>query len=387
MLEQCLKAGIPIVSVTSDDLVNFDLVIATLAAPRLVRKFPTSKIQVLHETEIYWTDDLEQVTPENYRRILKSGTQLIVLNPDKTSSLMVNAGELPTPQRFLKEYLKGMVADEAIPGLLHSLKGCSIKTCSELVQLAAATYGEITPKSLNSMRMKFSGATPGLFPLPTDVGYWYPQKDIELWLAISLPYMRSEVQPVLQPKGLMLHGLPGTGKSMAAKVIAREFGVPAFRLDMATTLNRYIGESEQRMARNLDLLTQYAPCVVLLDEVEKVFTTDGDQGTSQKLLSQLLWWLQERRTPCPVIMTTNKLSAIPPELYRDGRLDQVVLIPPLDMPSARHLGKKVLSELVGPPSLKQHAAVNHLFGDQEGQYIPAAVNKRVVSLIKENKWA
>lgn len=386
MFEKVIKTGIPIIGVTTDDLVNAEVMIRHWAG-KMVAPWPISKQTVLKEDLVYVTGDYEQATPENYKRIHQADTRMVVLNPEKKSSLIFDAGELPTPDKFMEGYLGEIVPNSAIPAVMQALRGCSLKTASEICQLAGAFYHEITPKSIASMRMRLSGSTPGLFPLNTDYGYWEPQAEVNAWIAISKPYMGPGTPKELQPKGLMLHGLPGTGKSMAAKVIANSFGVPAFRLDIPTTLNRYIGESEARVARNLELLTQYAPCVVLLDEVEKVFGQDQDQGTTTRILSQLLWWLQERSVPCPVVMTTNHLGTIPPELYREGRLDGLVEVQPLGMESARHLAMKVLKTLVPQPTLKQTQQTKVLFGDPAGKYIPSHVHSRVVGLVKENKWA
>jgi hypothetical protein len=387
MFQTALKARLPLFSATTDDLVNLDHVLLHWASPRKVMPYPVPKLTVLRDDCLYWSSNPEHNSPEAYRRCLEAGSQLLMVNIPEAPGPAVPVGVIPTPEKFIVEYLKDVVLPENVGALTHTLKGCSLKSASEITQLAAGMYGEITVKSVNAMRMRFSGATPGLFPLSTDVGYWEPQTEVVDWMSLSKPYMGVGAPVSLQPKGLMLSGLPGTGKSMAAKVIANTFGVPAFRLDVATSLNRFIGESEGRMQRNLDLIQQYSPCVVLLDEVEKVFVQGADEGTTQRMLSQLLWFLQERKAPCPVIMTTNNLGAVPPELYREGRLDEVITLPPMSCDQARHLAVKVFSEVVGPPTPSQTHKLRQLFSDPKARYIPAHVNERTIRMIKEQKWA
>ena len=110
------------------------------------------------------------------------------------------------------------------------------------------------------------------------------------------------------PRGLLIDGPPGVGKTAASKWLAEQFGVPLYRVDIGGTKNKYVGQSESNMLTNLSRLDHEEPCVALLDEVEKVFATSNSDssGTTSTMLSQLLWWLAERRTRVLVIMTTNK---------------------------------------------------------------------------------
>ena len=125
----------------------------------------------------------------------------------------------------------------------------------------------------------------------------------------------------------MLDGSPGTGKTAGAKFIAQQFGVPLYRMDVGGTKAKWVGESEGNLLINLSRIDQEAPAVCLLDEVEKVFASANtdSSGTTSTMLSQLLWWLAERRTRILVVMTTNNAKALPRELYREGRVDRVLV--------------------------------------------------------------
>lgn len=118
-----------------------------------------------------------------------------------------------------------------------------------------------------------------------------------------------------------------THNTEGAKWIAQTWGVPLYRVDVGGMRQKYVGQSEQNMTAALSQLDHEEPCVALFDEIEKVFSTShggGDSGTTTTMLSQLLWWLAERRTRVLVVMTCNDRKKIPPELYRDGRIDDVV---------------------------------------------------------------
>lgn len=112
-----------------------------------------------------------------------------------------------------------------------------------------------------------------------------------------------------------------TGKTLAAKHIASTFGIPLYRLDVGAMKGKYVGESEGNLLAALAQVDQVEPCVVIFDEVEKIFQSQGDSGVTTSLLSQLLWWLQEHKSKVFTVMTTNDLRKIPAELYREGRID------------------------------------------------------------------
>lgn len=116
-----------------------------------------------------------------------------------------------------------------------------------------------------------------------------------------------------------------TGKSAAAKAIASAMGIPLYRLDVGAMKDKYVGNSEANLLSALAQVDQVEPCVVLFDEVEKVFQSQNDSGVTTSMLSQLLWWLQEHKSKVFSVMTTNDRTKIPPELYREGRVDQVMV--------------------------------------------------------------
>jgi SpoVK/Ycf46/Vps4 family AAA+-type ATPase len=130
------------------------------------------------------------------------------------------------------------------------------------------------------------------------------------------------------PKGLVLVGIPGSGKSLAAKASASCLGVPLLRLDMGRVFGKYMGESESRLRDTLRLVERMAPCVLFVDEVDKGLGgisggEGGDGGTSKRVLGTYLTWLQELTAPVFNIVTANRVNGLPAELLRRGRFDQV----------------------------------------------------------------
>ena len=133
------------------------------------------------------------------------------------------------------------------------------------------------------------------------------------------------------PKGIMLLGVQGGGKSLAAKAVAGRLGVPLVRLDFGAVYNKYIGESERNLREALRTADVMAPCVLWCDEIEKgIAGGRGDEGTSQRLLGTLLTWMAERKTRVFLVATSNDISGLPPELVRKGRLDEIFFV---DLPA------------------------------------------------------
>ncbi len=133
------------------------------------------------------------------------------------------------------------------------------------------------------------------------------------------------------PKGLLLLGVQGCGKSLAAKAIAGGFGVPLVRLDFGTLYNKFHGETERNLRAALANAEQLAPCVLWVDEIEKgLATSTSDDGVSRRVLGYLLTWMAERKKPVFLVATANQVRELPAELLRKGRFDEIFFV---DLPS------------------------------------------------------
>ena len=132
------------------------------------------------------------------------------------------------------------------------------------------------------------------------------------------------------PKGALLVGMPGCGKSLAAKASARLFNVPLLRLDIGRLLGKYVGESEHNMRVALKTAESISPCILWIDEIEKAFAgidqNGGASDITKRLFGQFLTWLQEKENTVFVVATANDITAFPPEFLRKGRFDEVFFI-------------------------------------------------------------
>lgn len=136
------------------------------------------------------------------------------------------------------------------------------------------------------------------------------------------------------PKGMLLLGVPGCGKSLCAKAVAREWGLPLLRLDPGNLYDKYIGDSEKNFKRAMQTAERMAPIVLWIDELEKAFASvsgDSDGGVSNRIFGSFLAWLQDRKGDVFVVATSNDVAKLPPELVRKGRFDEIFFV---DLPGA-----------------------------------------------------
>ncbi len=133
------------------------------------------------------------------------------------------------------------------------------------------------------------------------------------------------------PKGILLVGIQGTGKSLSAKTIAHEWRLPLLRLDAGRLFGGIVGESESRVRQMIQLSEAMAPCVLWIDEIDKAFGNitsgaDGDSGTSRRVFGSLITWMQEKTSPVFIVATANNVPLLPPELMRKGRFDEIFFL-------------------------------------------------------------
>lgn len=162
--------------------------------------------------------------------------------------------------------------------------------------------------------------------------------NLKIWLGIKSRIITNPTQAkkanVDLPRGVLLIGMPGCGKSLSAKTTAKMFNVPLLKLEMGNLMNKYQGESEHNFRDALKLAEAISPCVLWVDELEKAFNSseNGQSESSTRILGYLLNWMQERKSTTFVMATANEVKCLPPELLRKGRFDEVFFV---DLPNER----------------------------------------------------
>src|SRR5947209_1358664 len=162
-------------------------------------------------------------------------------------------------------------------------------------------------------------------------------KNLKAWLAKRKKAFTPEAKTFgIDPgRGILLLGVQGCGKTMVARAVAREWGLPLLKMEPARLYDKYIGETEKNLDKALRMAEQMAPCVLMIDELEKGLSYnpggDADAGLSKRIFGRLLAWLQDRKAPVFVVATSNDIGQLPPELTRKGRFDEIFFV---DLPNA-----------------------------------------------------
>ncbi len=230
--------------------------------------------------------------------------------------------------------------------LIQNLAGLTYSDTERLARNAIYFDGAITKNDLpDVMQAKYELLNRGgalQFEYDTaqfsDVGGLLRLKK---WLTQRRPAFRRDASAVHldAPKGILLLGVQGCGKSLAAKATAGIFGVPLLRLDFGAVYDKYHGETERKLRESLKTADVMSPCVLWIDEIEKgIAGRGGETGTTQRVLGTFLTWMAERQSQVFVVATANDISTLPPELVRKGRFDEIFFV---DLP-----GKKIRAAIL-----------------------------------------
>lgn len=218
--------------------------------------------------------------------------------------------------------------------LIANLRGLTHADASTLIRRAIFDDGAINESDipdLNRLKFELLGAQGVLrFEYATaQFNEVAGLTNLKQWLELRETPIKENRKD--RPKGVMLLGVQGGGKSLAAKCVASAWGMPLLRLDFGTLYNKFFGETERNLRNCLQQAELMAPCVLWMDEIEKgIATGDSDNATSQRVLGTLLTWMAENTKPVFIVATSNDISKLPPELIRKGRLDEVFFI---DLPN------------------------------------------------------
>lgn len=160
-------------------------------------------------------------------------------------------------------------------------------------------------------------------------------KALKRWLSLRRePFLKPDESGLPAPRGVLLLGVQGAGKSLSAKAIASSWQVPLFRMDFGALFDKYQGESERKLREALRVADAMSPCVLWMDEIEKGLAGGqghGDNGAGKRMLGTLLTWMAERRSSVFLVATANDIESLPPELMRKGRFDEIFFV---ELPTA-----------------------------------------------------
>ena len=223
--------------------------------------------------------------------------------------------------------------------LVTAFKGVSESEIKDLLSLAVSQDGELTKKALQlifdqKQQMILKAGILEMIPLKESVADIGGLEILKDWLqkkAAVFKNMKAAAEfGVAIPKGVLIAGVPGCGKSLSAKAAGKLFDVPLLRLDMGRLMGKYVGESEENMRKAIRLAEAISPCILWVDELEKAFagisSGGGGNEVTTRLFGTFLTWMQEKKSAAFVVATANDITKLPPELLRKGRFDEIFYV-------------------------------------------------------------
>jgi hypothetical protein len=229
---------------------------------------------------------------------------------------------------------------KVVEKMVDNLAGLTLHDVERLARQAIFNDGALTEEDLKPLlaakyQILNRGGTLSFEPDTARFAEVGGMKNLRRWILQRKPAFDGTAPSLDAPKGVLLLGVQGCGKSLAARAAAGVLGVPLVRLDFGALYSKWHGESEKNLRESLTSAEALAPCVLWLDEIEKALSSgEGDSGTSRRVLGAFLTWLAEQRSRVFIVATANDITALPPELVRKGRFDEIFFVD-LPTPAAR----------------------------------------------------
>ena len=277
--------------------------------------------------------------------IIVSTTLVIPRELEKFITIMemdyLNTNEIKTIIKgFIEENCFDSVSDSLIDELAIAFKGLTEYEIYNLLALSYADDGELTRKDLRlifdqKQQMIKKAGILEMIPLKETIDDIGGLENLKEWFIRKAKVYKNmntaKKYGVDMPKGVLIVGVPGCGKSLNAKAAANLFEVPLLRLDMGRLMGKYVGESEGNLRKAIALAEAISPCVLWIDELEKAFAgigsgSGGAAEVTTRLFGNFLTWMQEKDSPTFVVATANDIMQLPPELLRKGRFDEIFYV-------------------------------------------------------------
>jgi ATP-dependent 26S proteasome regulatory subunit len=322
-----------------------------LQALELVEKLPANApaIFILRDFHRFLEDVAISRKLRNLAKLLKSQPKNLVLIssdvaiPEELSEVLTvlefplpNQAEIATEVQRLLGATGESLPRNTLDEIVRCCQGLSIERVRRVLAKAIATHGKLEVDDLElilqekrtiirqTQILEFYPATEQI----SDIG---GLDNLKEWLLRRGSAFSEQARQygLPHPRGLLLVGIQGTGKSLTAKAIAHHWHLPLLRLDVGRLFGGLVGESESRTRQMIQLAEALAPCILWIDEIDKAFggfDSKGDAGTTSRVFGTFITWLAEKTSPVFVVATANNIQALPPEILRKGRFDEIFFV-------------------------------------------------------------
>jgi len=229
------------------------------------------------------------------------------------------------------------LSKEGLKAIIRNLRGLSIRQARRVLEETVAGDRRLDDEDVNRIiagkrRLLEADALLESVEAPLTLDEIGGMKNLKQWLATREKAFSPQAAEfgLTPPRGILILGVQGAGKSLCAKAIAAAWRQPLFRLDCGTLYNKYIGESENNLRKAMRQIEAMSPAILWIDEIEKAFASAASQSTdgglSKRMFATLLTWMQEHKQPVFLVATANDIEALPPELLRKGRFDEIFFV-------------------------------------------------------------
>jgi AAA+ superfamily predicted ATPase len=320
-----------------------------LQALEFIETFPseTANIFILKDFQKFFNDISISRKLRNLVRILKLQPKTIIIIasnitiPEELSDVITiiqfKLPQLQEIRRELEKLLKSLnqaIDYNFIEILAQACQGLSLERVRRVLAKTIATYKVIDDRTINLVlkeKSQLISQTQILefWSTTENLSYIGGLDNLKNWLnKRSNSFSEKAINYGLPiPRGLLLVGIQGTGKSLTAKAISNEWKLPLLRLDVGRLFGGFVGQSEERVRQMIQISEALAPCVLWIDEIDKAFQeSKGDSGTTNRVFSTFLTWLSEKKAPVFIVATANNISLLPLEIIRKGRFDEIFFI-------------------------------------------------------------
>ncbi len=335
-----------------------------------------SMMQVQEKQVFVMLDLIEHLTDSRTLRVLRdvifhferNGSKLILIDYNDqiptSAKPYISRFEISLPdedelERIIKETLRELhqekpiqldITRKGLKTIIRNLRGLTRRQAKEVIKDSVSRDRKFNNEDINSILAKkrqvlHSDSLLDYIEAPTDLDSIGGLLNLKKWLAQRQKSITGDAKEfgLSAPRGVLMLGIQGAGKSLCAKAIATAWQLPLLRMDPGRLYDSYIGESEKHLRKALEQAESMAPLVLWIDEIEKAFASAASQSTdgglSRRMFGSLLTWMQEHDAPVFLVATANDIESLPAELLRKGRFDEIFFV---DLPS-QEVRKEIFS--------------------------------------------
>ncbi len=281
----------------------------------------------------------------------------------------------------IKEFLTGFLEEkgkvfsqEKIDQIVENSMGLDMFECEKIYSILYRKYKDIPPEYVLKEKIKVINQYSFLEYIRHNIteDKVGGLRNFKNWIKKRAILFKEKPEGFLPPKGVLMLGVPGTGKSLSAKYVSHVFGVPLIRVNFGSLFGMYVGQTESNLNKMISVVESIGSCVLWFDEMEKSLAAksqSGDSGVSKRVLSRLLTWMQEKDRPIFIFATANNVEELPPEFIRKGRFDEIFFVDLPDEYERYEIFRVYLKDTLKDADIRHLAKISDGFVGADIQYV------------------